>query len=108
MCERMVLARVGGTLSPCASWAKWCTPSAGEILGVACLEMCAHSCLMVFLALCLWTCLAPRAVANDESTEVKRVALAVGLSAFAVEDAGLLIVERRKFPEWAHVDHHRC
>lgn len=47
-------------------------------------------------------------VANDGSTEVRRVALAVGLSAFAVKDAGLLIVEQRKLPEWARVGHHRC
>ena len=54
--------------------------------------MCGHSCLTVFPALCLWTCLGRPVVANDGSTEARRVALGVGLSAFAEEDAGLLIV----------------
>ena len=87
-----MLVRVGGTLSLCAFWAKSCIRSAGENLEVAYLAMCVHSCLRVFPALCLWTCLGRQVVANDGSTEAKRVALGVGLSAFAEEDAGLLIV----------------
>lgn len=47
-------------------------------------------------------------VANDGNKVAKRVALAVGLSAFAVEDAGLSVAMRRKLPDWAHVDHHQC
>ena len=54
--------------------------------------MCVHSCLRVFPALCLWTCLGRQGVASDGSTEARKVALGVGLSAFAEEDAGLLTV----------------
>ena len=46
-------------------------------------------------------------VANDENTTVRTVALAVGLSAFVVQDAGLSIVEQRKFREQTRVDHHQ-
>ena len=46
-------------------------------------------------------------VASDESTTVRTVALAVGLSAFAAQDAGLSIVERRKFPEQTRAGHHQ-
>ena len=46
-------------------------------------------------------------VANDESTKVRTVALAVGWSAFVVQDAGLSVVERRKFPEQKRVGHHQ-
>lgn len=70
--------------------------------------MCAHSWLTVFLALCLSTSLDHLVVANDGSTEVTTAALAVGWSAFAGEDAGWSIVEQRKLPERAHVDHRRC
>lgn len=64
------------------------------------------SCLMVFPAPCPWTWLDRQVVANDGSTEVRRV-LAVGLSAFAEEDAGRLIVEWWKSPGRAHVDRHQ-
>lgn len=54
---------------------------------------------MVFPAPYLWTSLAPLVAANDGSTEVTMAALAVGSSAFAVEDAALPIVKWRKLPE---------
>lgn len=58
-----------------------------------------HCDLTVFPALCLWSSLAHLVVANDGSTEVRRVALAAGLSVFAVEDAGPLVVKRWKRSE---------
>lgn len=69
--------------------------------------MCAHSYQTAFPALCLSTSLGHLVVANDGSTKGRTVALVAGLSAFAVADAGRSIVEPRKTPEWAHVDHHR-
>ena len=107
-CEMTVLARVGGNLWPCVFWAMSCTPSVGETPGFAYLETCVHFCLLVFPVLCLWTSLDPLVGANDGSTEVRRVAPAVGLSAFAVEDAGPSIVGRRKLPAQARVDHRQC
>ena len=65
-----------------------------------------YSCLTVFPVPCLSTSPGPLVVANDESTEVTMVALAVGLSAIAEEDAGRLIVGWWKLPEPAHVDPH--
>ena len=62
---------------------------------------------MVFPALCLSTSLDPLVVANDGSREGRRVALAVGLSAFAVEGAGRSIVEQRKLPEREREDRHQ-
>ena len=61
----------------------------------------------MFPALCLWTSLAQPVVANDENTTARTAALAVGLSAFVVPDAGLSIVEQRKFPEQTRVGHHQ-
>lgn len=60
-----------------------------------------HSCRMAFPALCLWTSLGHLVAANDGSIEVTTVALAVGLSAFAVEDVGRSVVEQPKLLEWA-------
>ena len=88
MYEMTVLALVGGTQWPCAFWARSCTRSAGENLGVACLEMCLYSCLTVFLVPCLSSFPGHPVVANDESIKVRMAALAVGLSAIAEGDAG--------------------
>ena len=46
-------------------------------------------------------------VANDESTTVRTVALAVGLSAFVAQGAGQSIVEQRKFPGQTRVGLHQ-
>ena len=67
-----------------------------------------HSGLKVFPALCLWISPVRRVVANDGSIGARRVALAVDLSAFVEEDAGLSTVEWWKLPEAAHVGHPRC
>ena len=66
-----------------------------------------HSYLKVFLALCLLIFLVRQVVASDGSREVRMVVLAVGLSAFAEEGAGLLTVERWKLLEEAHGGHHQ-
>ena len=52
-CVMKVLARVGESQWPCVSSAKSCTRNVSETLGFAYWEMCAHSCLKVFLALYL-------------------------------------------------------
>ena len=67
-----------------------------------------HSSLKVFPAPCLWISLGRQVVANDGSTEVRMVDLAVDLSAFVEEDAGPSIVKCWKLPEEAHVNRHQC
>ena len=91
MYEMRVLAQADENQWPCAFWAKWCTRSASENLGVEYLGMYVHFFRMVFLALCLSTSLGHLVVvaANDENIEVRKVAPAVDWSALAGEDAGL-------------------